>query len=370
MSFESRPESVTRRQPCCCGHTYATTNPKEVIRINHNFIFTDVNEALPRLLTSLLHAGDEVGSRDGRTMELTHVGITLEQPWKRELLLPERKASIAAQVAETMWVLAGRSDVGWLSNYLPRAAQFSDDGQVWRAGYGPRLRSWWNLPPGTRVAVDQPVDQLAYVYNTLKASPSSRQAVASIWDPVVDTQPGKDIPCNDWLSFSSRLGKLDLHVAVRSNDAMWGWSGINTFEWSALLEVMAGLLGLGVGKLHFSVTSFHLYERHWAKASRIKHAVVVDPLYLDPSPKFGDVDDLATLDLIIKEWFRVEDNIRNDVGPWREDVDFFPEPMLQSWLRVIAWWWTGDLEHLLPVKNTRLWEAARMSVQPPSRVAL
>lgn len=336
----------------------------------HNHVFTNASKALPRLLHDLLVGGEEVGSRAGRVRELTHIGITLTQPWQRELLVQHRKPNIAAQIAETVWVLAGRNDIGFLSNYLPRAANFSDDGKTWRAGYGARLRHW----PDHAHAKN--IDQLAEIVRVLREQPLSRQAVASIWDPESDYEPSKDIPCNNWLSFSSRLGKLDLHVAIRSNDAMWGWSGINAFEWSALQEIVAGLLGVEVGGLHFSTTSFHLYDQHWEKARRIVEKPVpwsTHDVFLQDSPRFklGTDSSLEGLDLFddyIREWLRIEELIRQgqDMGA---AVDTFPEPMLQSWLRVIQWWWTGEREYLSVLEGTRLEMATRpaYSVQPPER---
>lgn len=336
--------------------------------MNSNYTFPDVNAALPVLLRNLIESGDEVGSRAGRTKELMHVGITLRRPVNREILLPDRKASLAAQIAETMWVLGGRADIGWLSHYLPRAGEFSDDGETWRAGYGARLRHWETDNGWDPHSDGEAVDQLAWVFDHLEANPGSRQAVASIWDPAIDTQPGKDIPCNDWLNFSSRKGYLDLHVAVRSNDAIWGWSGINQFEWSALLEIMAGLLGLDVGSLHFSTTSFHIYDRHWAKAERIARERT--PGHPSPSPRFDATRlgsrDIDGLDTAIGNWFRIEEAIRG--GHMSTGlVNAFPEPMLRSWLRVLQWWWSGDRDYLAPLDGTALAEAARVSVQPPER---
>jgi thymidylate synthase len=320
--------------------------------VYENFIFPEASTALPLLFERLLDAGEKVPSRAGDTLELTHVGITLQQPWRREILTPERKPSIAAQVAETMWVLAGRNDIEWLARYLPRATDFSDNGVEWRAGYGQRLRRWAE------------VDQLEYVVDTLLSSPGSRQAVMTIWNPEIDTEPGKDIPCNNWLSFSIRHGKLDLMVAIRSNDAMWGWSGINQFEWSALQEVVAGLVGAEMGALHFAVTSFHLYEQHWEKAKRIAAAPRPNNVWAD-SPRFdGGVDkQLEVFDALCARWFDIEEVIRSGHDAHRM-VDAFPEPMLQSWLRIIQWWWRGDESYLKPLGGTRLQRAAQLSVQP------
>lgn len=325
----------------------------------YNHIFVDVNQALPKLLLHLLNEGDEVNSRAGKTLELNHIGITLTEPWRREILLPERKPSLAAQIAETMWVLSGGDDIVWLSHYLPRAKDFSDDGQTWRAAYGKRLRSW-----PRRDGSGDVIDQLRYVVDTLRSSSLSRQAVMTLWDPQIDTQPGKDIPCNDWISFSNRLGALDMHVALRSNDVIWGWSGINQFEWSSLLEIVAGLLGVRTGSLHFSTTSFHIYEHHWGKAKKIvDECSLTYPARAEDSPRFSFTGDFDEFDMLCVRWFELEKRIRH--GDFaKAEVEAFPEPMLQSWLRVLQWWWSGSREFLFPLHGTALELATHYSIQP------
>jgi len=335
--------------------------------MRRNYVFNTVSRALPALFDGLIHEGDEIGSRIGPTKELAFTGITLTQPEHRELLVPGRKHNLAAQIAETMWVLAGRNDVKWLSNYLPRAKDYSDNGKTWRSGYGPRIRMW-EVQDFVGTAT---VDQLGYVVDLLRNTPSSRQAVINIWKPGVDSTPGKDIACNNWLHFLSRNGKLDLHVAVRSNDAMWGWSGINVFEWSTLLEIVSGLVGLDIGNLHFSISSFHLYEQHWEKAARIARDGSLAPL--DQSPRFDatGLDDMDALHTLFHAWFVVEKRIRDEAESMGHlsagteiMIDDFYEPMLQSWLRVLAWWWTGDKTHMIPIERTNLGLSASLSVQP------
>jgi thymidylate synthase len=322
--------------------------------MNHNYQFNNVNDALPRLMEALLGDGAEFPSRAGNTKELMHVGITLRKPWQREIVLPGRKANIAAQIMETMWVLSGRNDVAGLSHYLPRAIDFSDDGLEWRAGYGPRLRNFHG------------VDQLAYLVDTIADSPGSRQAVASIWDPTVDTEPGKDIACNNWISLSARDGKLDVHVGLRSNDAMWGWSGINAFEWSVLQEVVAHIAGLEIGSLHFSTTSFHLYEQHWDKASSLSK-LNGNFMYGD-SPRFNlsGYNVLSRFDELAQEWFALEEDIRfgREIG---NAVNDFPEPMLRSWLRVLQWYWSGESIYLQPLRRSSLYHACLEGVKPAGK---
>ena len=291
--------------------------------MEHNIIATGVDHGLFEAATLVLAEGEEITSRAGLVKELLHVGITLQNPCDRYITNPARKASVAAQIAETVWVLSGRNDVEWLTHYLPRAAEFSDDGRTWRGGYGPRLRAW-----PRRDGDGDVIDQLRWVVDHLRADRSSRRAVVSIYDPVTDSQPGKDIPCNNWLDFKSRLGRLHLHVAIRSNDLIWGWSGINAFEWSVLQEVVASILGIDVGPLSFSISSLHTYDRHWARAEKIADTLHVRGV---PSPRTS-VTSVGELDDLLKAFFLCEERIR--LGqPLALDV--FPDPLLRSWLRRI-----------------------------------
>lgn len=329
----------------------------------HNFVYKDVNEALPDLCTTILNSGEEVGSRLGdRTMELTHVGITLTDPSCREITLPTRRANVVAQIAETMWVLGGRDDVAWLRNYLPRAEDFSDDGERWRGAYGPRLRAW---DSGDHLYHIDHIDQLQKVVQLLRKDRTTRRAVMSIYDPVRDAQPGKDIPCNNWLSFISRGGALDLHVAIRSNDLIWGWSGINAFEWSALLEIVAGLVGCAVGSLHFSITSLHIYDRHWSRADKLRRDVPL--ITTAPSPR-SQIRSLDQLDTLTDQWFILEEKLRTGGEDHftESDVNLFPDPLLRSWLQVIAYRWTGDTSYISTLAGTPLFYAACIS-QPTKK---
>lgn len=318
--------------------------------------FSNVNEALLVLSQHLLSEGAVVDSRAGMTKEMTFQHFTLNYPLEREILVPGRKANLAAQIAETMWVLSGRADVEWLSAYLPRAADFSDDGETWRAGYGPRLRRWWGHDPRT-AASNTYVDQLRQVVRLLNEDATTRRAVMSLWDPASDYTSSKDIPCNNWLHFLARDGVLDLHVAIRSNDLIWGWSGINQFEWSVLLEIVADYAHLKPGRIHYAVSSLHMYDRHWDKADQYGTA---EPAPAN-SPRFeaGGWD----WDTLCRHFFTVEERMREgDISA--ERIAMFPEPMLRSWLRVLAWWWSGDLAYLTPISGSRLERAARVSTGP------
>lgn len=332
--------------------------------------YVSINDALPDLARHVL-AGDEVGSRLGeRVLEQLHQTITLAEPWRRYCLVPGRKANVAAQIAETMWVLSGRDDVEWLANYLPRAKDFSDDGRTWRGAYGPRLRSWGQQTDAARW---QHVDQLAHVLQLLREDPTTRRAVIQIYDPSADALPGKDVPCNNWISFQSRLGLLHMHVAIRSNDLFWGWSGINAFEWSALQEILAGMLGIGVGQITFSISSLHAYDRHWKRLRSLgevtSHPELAAGNGAFDAPRFADDKGVAgmpitALDAELARWMDAEQAMRQapDFAAAGRVVDgYHGNPMFHSWLAVLAIWWHGaDPSELV---STTLQQALQHSPQ-------
>lgn len=326
--------------------------------------YQEINHALASLSKDLMGKGAELDSRNGKVRELAFVDFAIADPLQREIRLAERKHSIVAQIAETMWVLSGNDDIEWLGRYLPRAKDFSDDGKTWRGAYGKRLRKW-----PRRDGSGDVIDQLRYVVDLLKKDPDSRQAVMTIFDPVVDTAPGKDIPCNNWLHFLIRDNQLHLHIAVRSNDLIWGWSGINYFEWSTLLEVVASLLNIEVGKMHFSISSLHVYEPHWRRAQNL---VWAKPVQVDrPSPRMDPIRSIDHLDANIELWMERERLIRNDKVSDQYAYTrcaSFPDSLLRSWLFVIAYYWRGNEMFLGPIRGTALAKFAKVAEkkQPPS----
>jgi len=222
-------------------------------------MYADMQAAFLGELSNIINHGEEVGSRLGdKTKEVLHRSFTIEHPERNLILTPHRANNPFAMWAETLWVLAGRNDLAFLSQYLPRATEFSDDGGLtWRAGYGPRLRSW------------NGIDQLQEIVKILQADPNSRRAVISIYDPDRDFIKSLDIPCNDLLQFLIRDNKLHMSIYIRSNDIMWGWSAINSYEWSILQQVLASILKVGVGQVSYFIGSLHVYDRHYGRARKI-----------------------------------------------------------------------------------------------------
>ena len=279
-------------------------------------IARNVSFATVECLSAILERGSEVVVRGSRTRELTHHVTVLERPLERFVFVPNRGNDPFAQMAEAVWVLAGRDDVDWLRRYLPRALDFSDDGSTWRGGYGPRLRRWHGV-----------VDQLDQVRRLLVSDRASRRAVTALFDPEIDFVATLDVPCNNWLSWLIRDGRLHLAIGIRSNDAIWGFSGANAFEWSLVHDAMARWTGTEVGRQTWLATSFHVYDRHWDRARQIVegfHGLSPYDFGVRPARFRSDWNDLER---VLIDWFEAEEQVRADpdapVRPGPSTIDPF-----------------------------------------------
>jgi thymidylate synthase len=157
----------------------------------------------------------------------------------------------------------------------------------------------------------------------------------SLFDPALDFVDSKDIPCNNWIHWLVRDDRLYMNIAIRSNDIMWGFSGINTFEWSVLHELMANWLHVDVGELTFFVSSFHLYMRHKQRAHAIVEQFpgVTCYDYGIDAPRFQTKWD--DFDELLRQWFALEAHIRTSPEAHDNAILRFSDPLLRHFLLLI-----------------------------------
>lgn len=287
-------------------------------------VYRNISAATVGSMADVIARGVSLSVRNREIKELRNRITVLERPTERCLFIPHRQNNVFAAIAETIWVLAGRNDVAWLQGYLKRAPDFSDDGVIWRAGYGPRLRNW------------QGVDQLSEVRELLLNEMATRRAVMALYDPAQDFAESKDIPCNNWLHWLVRDGKLHLNIAVRSNDIVWGFSGVNSFEWSVLHQLMAHWIGVEVGDATYMASSFHIYEPYYEMAAKATNAYRdvtcydfdVPPVLFNTS--WDDFDDA------LDTWFSLEAEVRHNPNtPLNNAFKHLSDPFLASALSMI-----------------------------------
>lgn len=105
---------------------------------------------------------------------------------------------------------------------------------------------------------DRIKDQIPFVIEELKRSPSSRRAVLCVRTP---EDIGSDDPaCMQHLQFFVRNGKLECKVLFRSNDACKA-SYMNAFAIIMLQKRIADALELPLGTYTHRANSYHCYEK-------------------------------------------------------------------------------------------------------------
>jgi thymidylate synthase len=213
----------------------------------------NVNDLLPRVTEALLQQpGGQ--SRNGPVRKFPHpVIIAYDQPQERVLFNAERDANPFFHLVESLWMLAGRSDLATLTPYVKRMAEFSDDGGKTQPGaYGYRWRRHFDR------------DQLPWAINRLRNNPNDRRVVIQMYDADRDQEAtdkeGRDIPCNLTALLGVNNGKLDLTVYNRSNDAIWGALGANAVHFSVLQEYLASKIGLPIGRYYQISNNLHGYD--------------------------------------------------------------------------------------------------------------
>lgn len=218
----------------------------------------NVHQALPQGVHLLQHAGIRRPSRGGKTV-IEHpdpVATVYRCPTERVLFWPERDANPFFHFFESLHMLAGRQDVGWLIPFNRRMGDFSDDGVMLHGAYGHRWRYAFSAWGHT--------DQLKTLVKLLQADPDSRRAVLQMWHAPLDLNiASKDIPCNTHAYFKIRDGALRMTVCCRSNDMIWGAYGANAVHFSFLQEYLADKLEVQVGPFTQISDSFHAYEGVW-----------------------------------------------------------------------------------------------------------
>ncbi len=207
-----------------------------------------IPEKYPEILRLTIEHGRLVEPRGYECLEISPLVITASSPRKRLFGTPARNENPIFSYVEGLWILKGEDTPDMLSHYVkqtrcyvsPRTGKF--DG-----AYGPRLRNVWGM------------DQLDTVHRKLLNDRDTRRAVITIFDPRKDNNDDSlDIPCTISWQFMIRDKKLDMITYMRSNDLFRGFV-YDTAEFQWFQEILAGWLGVEVGKYVHIVGSAHVY---------------------------------------------------------------------------------------------------------------
>ena len=220
-------------------------------------------------------------SRNGDITCVNNAVLNLTKPQNRHLYLEGRKSNIIAQMAETFWVMAGDDRVNpFLSFYLPRAADYSDDGHCWRGAYGPRLYIHNQLQEALEVFTTDGLTTRQSVVQILLPELDAKENLLSGTITGDKIEKTKDRPCNNELVFfcvpnEDGTYSLNLNVFQRSGDAIWGALNINVFEWTFLMELFVNNLNaqheetIVLGEYTHFVTNLHIYDKTASQAKAV-----------------------------------------------------------------------------------------------------
>ena len=286
-----------------------------------------VNDVYATLINDCMEAGADVpilrkGAAANMTKEIHPAIITLDDPTARLVTSYGRPVNVAFALAEVLWILNGREDVGMLAAYNSQISNYSDDGVVFNAAYGARLRR------------SHHVDQLEDIIATLRNDPSSRQAVMAIWHPAKDkgwltTLEGefvrlsgdhefgpiprqtKDRACNLLSHAMIRDGKLDWLQVQRSNDALWG-TPYNWIQWTYVMEFVAQQVGVRLGQFVHFANSLHVYEHQFEEARTIEPFDIYHWMGEHDSTGFSDQ---AALEAVLPVEMNIRDGGNFGKGP-------------------------------------------------------
>lgn len=295
----------------------------------------NVHEALHKAIRaaecSSMHTRTE-NSRNGMVKEfLLPVTTVYTYPKERVLFYPKRNANPFFHFFESLWMLAGRDDVKFVSYFNKRMKEYSDDGEKFHAAYGYRWRRFFDG------------DQLEIIIDILKKDPLSRRAVLGMWDPRADLGfSGKDFPCNMIITFQLRNNELDMRVHNRSNDLIWGAYGANAVHMSVLQEYVASRLGVEVGTYFQISDNLHIYLEPEVTTNTIEEIMSNDIEYynyyaeniVEPFPLFDPGADPEKWNRDLWRFFSIIESDSVDLLSNYEHKQFFglvALPMFLSW---------------------------------------
>ncbi len=185
-----------------------------------------IAEAWPRILEVVRVHGEEIEDERGTiTQEVMNLAVHVKRPL--ENMVPEG-------------FYMNRESLEDYSKEL-----LNSDRKGFAYTYGQRMRDF------------KEKDQIGYVIEKIRKDPNTRRAVASLWDPLTDSEK-EEVPCLSFLEFLKREGKLNLTAVLRSNEMEKAWPA-NAFGLARLLEHVARETNASAGTLTMVSISAHIY---------------------------------------------------------------------------------------------------------------
>jgi thymidylate synthase len=188
--------------------------------------------------------GKVTAPRGLETYEIEDATIVIDNPFDVLPIGTGRSVNTGIAAVEACQLLGGVSVPEVVTKVGPQFIHYREDNGMFHGAYGLRTRTQYDL-----------------IVNRLKADPDSRQAVVTLWNPVLDLQTAgkRDYPCTILHQFRIRNDKLNMSVYMRSNDVIKGCA-YDFFQFTRVQIALASILNVGVGTYAHHVGSLHFYE--------------------------------------------------------------------------------------------------------------
>jgi thymidylate synthase len=200
----------------------------------------------------------EIQKEGRRIKELYSVAFKLCNPREGILCVAGRPYSPAFAVAEMLWNLAADTS-DWLCSYNKKYAQYFTDGRL-LGGYGARLMKWSGR-----------VNQVDKAITLLSRLPHSQHANLIIFDPTVDLDEPKFVPCITMIKLRIRRGRLQFSSFLRAQD-LWLGFPYDVFLLLNLFQLLSIELGVEMGDYYHYCDVLRLYQENFTDVERELHA--------------------------------------------------------------------------------------------------
>ena len=215
-----------------------------MINTINNKVFRNANEAYEYLHDRIIQDGVDFAN----TKALFNVGFYITDSQDNKIINKERNWKQDYAEAEWQWYLSENRNIHKLGDIYGKIPEIwkhmaDEDGNV-NSNYG------WQWGRN---------NQIDYVVNLLKNNVDTRQAAISIYDAKEHSTYKNDTPCTYAVQFTIVHGRLDMCIAMRSNDLWYGFCN-DQYCFSKLQDMISIELGIEPGVYYHFAHNMHLYN--------------------------------------------------------------------------------------------------------------
>lgn len=311
-----------------CDVTFPIYDYIEEFVIAEKFSFPDLSYYLLRkendqekqylnLLKEILENGTERNTRNGQTKSLFHKNMTFDLR-KGFPLLTTKKMFFKGIVEELLFFIRGNTDSKlleakgvniWRGNtdreFLDKIGKKNRKEGIMGPLYGYQWRFFnAKYDEKTGKPLEQGMDQLKLVIETIKNDPNSRRIIMTDFNPLQVDQ-GVLYPCHSILiQFYVTDNFLDMYCYNRSQDTFLG-TPFNIASSALFLTLISKVTNLTPRYLHMGLGDVHIYRQHYEQVkTQIERIPYIFPnLILKKEIKtLSELENLSTEDISIKNY--------------------------------------------------------------------